>query len=219
MDDYPQLQQSIEIEARLRESFTHRALHLLLDVIAQSYATVSESQAPYDCFDNQTFGFCLWRASVNMLKKAAYDSPHLLKVTKSAPEFVMQVGEYELATYRVASHGNADIMHSFPSSNGAVRTMLPNSYLPGLEPDIREAKRVILAHMGNAQDLLGAAYLCIPTSLGNDDRISEWGFALPVLIDGALVVGDTAVPNAQPEVITPTELKRKREVGNVDSAS
>ena len=169
-------------------------------------------------FNNQTFGFNIYHVCVFNLRKAISEFPDVIVDKTRSNVFRLGVEEFELGVYRVGQFGTENIFTSFPTSNGGVKTMVPNSYLPGLEPDISQARRVILAHMGNPEDLLCAAYLCIPTILDKNDRVSEWGYALPIFTPDQSVmrIGADSIPAVENERTISVERKNVADFGTSD---
>ncbi len=200
--EYGRLEHGIQVEAKVRSSFDPGTLELLIDSLHESYRTVAESNVAELGFNSQTFGFSLYHVSVNNLIRAAQLNPEKIRILSQYPRFRLAIGDYEVGAYRVGEYPDDDILTSFPRSDGATKRIELTPFLPGMDqPDLLSAKHIILAHMGNPDDLLCAAYLCIPTSLGDDFRISEWGFVHPIFSASELIkpaIDDSRPPQESP---------------------
>jgi hypothetical protein len=94
------------------------------------------------------------------------------------PSFRLGIGEFELACHRVGLSEKEDIWSSFPTNDGAAQTMVERQlWLPrvGKDAGIERARKLILAHMGNADDGLRAVYICVPGKT-KGGLIMAWAF-------------------------------------------
>ena len=154
---------------------------LLVEALDQAYETVSETHNPEAGFNARTFGFTVYEVGVHELTALAEANPDELSVSWTNQAFRLVAGPYEIAVHRVGSSADDDIRSSFPNNDGAVSSMVFADYLPGLEPDLTGARKVVLAHMGNPDDGLCAVYVCIPVRHDAAGHITEWGFTFEIL--------------------------------------
>ncbi len=171
----------------------------LTDALAAAYATATELHDPKRGSNESTFGYGLYHYSIHEICARVGDR---MTVVSRQPSFRFRVGDYELACHRVGTSEREDICQSFPNAENAAYTMCEAQlWLPGMggSPGLQQARRLVLAHMGNAEDGFRAAYLCIP---GETDgtRIVRWAFADPIwtagqsVEDNGLHLADNEVP-------------------------
>ncbi len=199
------------------EEFTEPVKASLVEALTTAYNSACSMHDPAIGCNDMTFGYNLYHFIVFEVRGASgSQEPQLFQTTYSNQTFRVQVGSYELAVHRVGQTAQDDIWTSFPNNDKAVTTMVNAPYLPGLEPDLQSSRSVVLAHMGNPEDGLCAAYLCFATRQSND-RISEWGFALPILETGTgTIVPPDDGPLVPEEAIDPVQVRlrgRSRETG------
>ena len=150
---------------------------LLIPALRAAYGTACEHHEPSRGGDGQTFGFCLYKYAAFEIARVAGENPELT-VTCRNPVFRFAVGPFELACHRVGDSEYDDISNCFPGNDGAVTRMIEEqlwlAHVPRSQ-GLQEARRVVLAHMGNPDDGLRAVYLCIPER-AKDDRIAAWAY-------------------------------------------
>lgn len=155
-------------------TFNDEVLPLLLEAVAGAYNEAGECYAIAPNADANTYGTDLYRFAGHRLTRMAGQHPELMSVVREHPSFIHRVGDYELICHRVAKEASANIWNSFPNPNteGVQRGVA--LFLPGLEPNLNEVTRLVLAHIGNQEDGLCAAYICFP--LANASGGIEWGY-------------------------------------------
>ncbi len=153
---------------------------LLVGALARAYHAVARAHRLHPGFNERTFGFSVYEVGVHELSSIAEENADRLRVKWIEQAFRLIAGPYEVAYHKVGHSAHDDIRVSFPNNEGAVTSMVLASYLPGLEPDLSQATRVVLAHMGNPEEGLCAAYLCIPIGHDAAGRINEWGFTYEI---------------------------------------
>ncbi len=171
------LEYFIAVEAKVNASITKEVKRFFISSLQEAYHIVAQGHLEDDGFNNNTFGFSIYHVGKHQLRKRMSELVDVVSLVSDKPRFRLSVGEYEVGCYKVGNNVSNNIWTSFPSSDGATKKVELTSFLPGFEhPDLLASKHIILAHMGNPDDLLSSAYLCIPMSLGVDDRISEWAY-------------------------------------------
>jgi hypothetical protein len=181
----------------------------MVRALRRAYENACEFHDPAVGSNEQTFGFQLYFFAKHRLEEEANDSNGLLRIASTMPIFRLAAGEYELACHRVGRSAGENIWTSFPKNEGAAASMAMDQYLPGLAPDLRQAKKVVLAHLGNPEDGYGKSYLCIPTREA-DGKIVEWGYAQE--LDSSVMAQATefaATPEHPEEVISEPVLRKK----------
>src|ERR1700690_277069 len=144
----------------------------------RAYETACEHFVPSLGSNETTFGFNLYHHAAHELAAAA-KSLEGVKVVSRNPRFRMMSGSYEMACHRVGQSAKEDISVSFPNNEGAACTMVESPlWLPAISRgrSLELARKVVIAHLGNAEDGLAAVYLCIPGAT-EKDRISEWAYS------------------------------------------
>lgn len=185
----------------------------LVSALQRAYENACERHDSAVGSNEQTFGFCLYFFARHELGVAASESGGQIRVISTMPTFRLQVGYYEVACHRVGRTIGENIWTSFPKNDGAAATMAMDQYvpqyLPGLEPDLQLAKKVVLAHLGNPEDGYAKSFLCIPTR-EQDGRIVEWGYAEELGAIEPLPSAAPPPPEKYPEeTITDPVLRRK----------
>lgn len=84
-----------------------------------------------------------------------------------------QIGEYFLECRSVSSKVGANIAHCFPSKDQALSVCDEQIPLFNDEDSILNERNFVLAHMGNADEGFGNAYLCIRRRVG---KSVSWAF-------------------------------------------
>ena len=98
-----------------------------------------------------TFGINLYFHAVHEICREAEQLPDLLRVPSRQPIFRLHIGPYELACHRVGLSERESIWSSFPKNEGAAALMVEEQlWLPGVDLGIEHARKLILAHLGNA---------------------------------------------------------------------
>ncbi len=168
-----------ELPEGFEETFGPSIRAYLLDALVRAYNSVCEHHRPELGFDESTFGYNLYRLVVFELSQSAKQSSGLYTVKTRTPRFRLQASHFEVGCYRVGRSATEDIWTSFPGNDDAAPALLEQQlWLPNVEKEssIKKAKNLILAHLGNFEDGLGAVYLCVPSRVERD-RIAGWAFA------------------------------------------
>ena len=152
----------------------------LMSAIRRAYDTACEHYVPEHGSDETTFGFNLYAHAVHELAREAKRYPDVLVVASTKPRFRISASEYTLACHRVGRSEKQDIRSSFPQNDGAAPAMVEEQLWldgAGFKPEInvKKARNLILAHLGNPEEGLRAVYLCIPDKT-DKGRISSWAF-------------------------------------------
>jgi hypothetical protein len=170
--------------------------------LERAYDTACEHFVPGLGSNETTFGFNLYHHAAHELAAEAKVLEGV-KVASRNPRFRMTAGTYELACHRVGQSAKEDISVSFPNNEGAASTMVESQlWLTGISKgrSLALARKVVIAHLGNAEDGLEAVYLCIPGAT-DKDRISEWAYSRLLWKRG-----DTArIPDSRPMDFPPDE--------------
>lgn len=202
--------------AQFNATFTSAAVQSIVAALKRAYATACELHDPDRGSDETTFGFNLYKFAVHELRKEARLKTTVLRVISAGPVFRLAVGEFELACHRVGRSARQDIRSSLPNNDGAACTMVEEQLcLPGMEDsyDLPKARKVVIAHLGNAEDGLGAIYLCIAGHT-DGERITSWAYTRPIWhVDDE---GVSEAPAAPPppdkpgdEIIAPPVVRKK----------
>lgn len=147
----------------------------IVRALERAYETACEHHVPERGGNEVTFGFTLYNYAVHELCGLAgvVDS---VAVNSRHPVFRLRVGQYELACHRVGNSERDNIWSSFPNNDGAVSTMFEEQlWLPAVREHmhVEDARKLILAHLGNSEDGLRAVYLCVPGKT-DSGRIIAW---------------------------------------------
>lgn len=200
------------------QTFTPATLGSLVRSLRRAYETACEHHEPERGGNEATFGYGLYHYAVHELCHEAERAPEkvAIEVTSKQPLFRLQIGPYEVACHRVGLSERESIWTAFPKNEGAALSMVEEQFrmpLFGFGGGVESARKLILAHLGNADEGMRAVYLCIP---GKTDggRITGWLFARPIFRadDKTLAVQPTKQV-LLPEVVVPepvVTLKSKR---------
>ncbi|MBK8410157.1 MAG: hypothetical protein IPL19_19545 [Sandaracinaceae bacterium] len=139
-----------------------------------------------------------------------------MAVSSKRPLFRLQIGPYEVACHRVGLSERESIWTAFPKNEGAALSMMEEQFrmpLFGFGGGVESARKLILAHLGNADEGMRAVYLCIPGKT-EGGRITGWLFARPIFrADEKTAAAPSTKQVLLPEVVVeePTvTLKSKR---------
>lgn len=192
------------------EVFTPAVRDMLVGALRRAYESARELHDPTRGSNEVTFGVGLYHHAVFELDEVARAEGSTLEVVGKVPFRVLAGSRFRVGCHRVGRSASDSIWSSFPENTAAAVTMIEQPYLPGLAPDVANARNLILAHMGNVDDSLGAVYLCVPTREEND-RIRGWGFAELIWRAESVSVPAGAAPDRAPdEVIETGPLVRRK---------
>lgn len=196
-------------------TFTRAAVQPIVAALKRAYLTASELHDPDRGSDETTFGFSLYKFAVHELRKAAEATKTQLRVISSVPVFRLAVGEFELACHRVGRNARQDIHSSLPNNDGAACTMVEQQlWLPGMAEvfDLPKARKLVIAHLGNPEDGLGAIYLCI-AGRTDGERITSWAYTHEIWhadSDDATAAAATPAPDRPADEVIPQPMVRKK---------
>ena len=130
--------------------------------------------------------------------------------TKKPLLFRFKLGEFILACHRVGWTEEDDITTHFPNNGGAILEMVPQEYLPGFKPEVSQLRNLVLAHMGNPDDGLCAAYLCFPIEAGGA-HITRWAYTHELhRLRRPEALATLANPTPTAREVPPAAFRRKR---------
>jgi hypothetical protein len=186
------------------QTFDGKVRSALIDALGQAYETATELHVPARGSNERTFGYGLYEYAVHELRQVARVLPEKLSIASTYPSFRLGVGDFELACHRVGRSVWDDIYASFPNAESAAYTMVEEQlWLPHVirHVGLENARRLVLAHMGNPEESLRAVYLCIP---GRAFAEALW------VADRAESVGTLSMPQpAAEEVVEEPVIRRK----------
>lgn len=186
-------------------TFSASTTDRLVRSLRRAYATACEHHVPERGSNEVTFGINLYFHAVHEICEEAAREPDLLDVTSRQPIFRLQAGAFELACHRVGLSERESIWSSFPKNEGAACLMVEEQlWLPGIDLaprfDLAAARKLVLAHQGNADEGMRAAYLCIPGRT-EGGRITGWVFARPLFRADERRAPRESRPALLPEVV------------------
>jgi hypothetical protein len=193
-------------------TFTDVVKTTIVEAVRRAYDTACEHHVPEQGSNAATFGFNLYHYAVHELCGETEDV-ELMRVISRAPLFRLGVGEFELACHRVGNTERENISGSFPNNEGAACKMVEEQFwLPGVPAHlgIEQARKLVIAHFGNAEDGFRAIYLCIPGKT-EGTRITEWAFTMPLWTADEVTTAIRAVPSLPPEEVVEAPLVRRKQ--------
>lgn len=171
---------SESLVARIRRAFPETLRAALVAALDEAYQEVSSFHRPERGWNNFTFGTNVWTIAMFQLQELARDPRWGLaeEVDNHRVSFVKD--ELYLSCYKVGSAADEDIFTSFPNNHNAAKRLVQNNRQFDLFGDSYQAGApvdLVLAHLGTPERGLEAVYLCVPSAVASDDRISEWAHA------------------------------------------
>ncbi len=201
-------------------TFNPATIEVLVSSLRRAYGTACEHHEPERGGNEATFGYGLYHYAVHELCLEAERASDevTMAVTSKQPLFRLQIGPYEVACHRVGLSERESIWTAFPKNEGAALSMMEEQFrMPlfgfGGVGGVESARKLILAHLGNADEGMRAVYLCIPgkTEAG---RITGWLFARPIYrADEKTIAAPSTKQVLLPEVVVEepvVTLKSKR---------
>ncbi|MEZ4225508.1 MAG: hypothetical protein R3B13_31440 [Polyangiaceae bacterium] len=162
--------------AAFEATFDSAVRQMLVDGLARAYDTAVELHDEARGSNERTFGFGVYEYAVHELAEGATDSKGRVEVASTYPSFRLNIGEFQLACHRVGKSEFEDIWGCFPNAESAAHTMVEEQlWLPGMVKHlgVENARKLVLAHMGNNEEGLRAVYLCSPWRT-EGTRITAW---------------------------------------------
>jgi len=196
--------------ALLRQTFSPELSAQIIAILKRGYRTAREKHDPENGSDALLFGLSVYTFIRHEFIKAALEVDCEIEVSSERPALRLRVGEFVMACHCVGDYAVQDIDACFPNNDCAAPRMIENHlWLPGMGPQVESARKVILAHLGNPETGLEAAYICIPCD-EEDGLISEWAYTHQLLggsgdgtdVDLSSLLGDVAPEEetAEPEI-------------------
>ena len=192
------------------------AVRLINRALQRAYESACENHDPKRGSNESTFGFNLYHFAVHELSEEAERSSEFVTLISRNPIFRLGVVDYELACHRVGTHASQDSDTAFPNNDGDAYTMLQEQlWLPGIERAVGlgRARKIVIAHLGNPDDGLGAIYLCVP-GRAHGERIAGWAYTQCIwhadhgaMPEVAVTVAPTVAPD---EIIEEAKVRRKQ---------
>lgn len=196
--------------ALLGQTFSPELSTQIVAILKRGYRTAREKHDPENGSDALLFGLSLYTFIRHEFGKAALEADCEIVVSSTRPLLRLKVGEFIVACHSVGDYAVQDIDACFPNNDCAAPRMIEEHlWLPDMEPQVEEARNVILAHLGNPETGLEAAYICIPSD-AEDGLISEWAYTHQLFggsgagtdVDLSSLQGDVAPEEetAEPEI-------------------
>lgn len=212
------------MDLHLREfeqTFTRKVTDRLVSALRGAYDTACEHHVPNQGSNEVTFGFNLYHHAVHELVQTE-DGDLGIRLLSRHPTFRLAVGDFELCCHRVGYSAGEDIRYAFPKNEGAACTMVESQlWLPTMAPaaSVQQARKLVIAHLGNADDGLGAIYLCIADRT-DGERIVSWAFThLLWKADDQQMMTDADADAAVPdEVVEEPVVQRKKKTAHGSEA-
>lgn len=165
---------------RIHSAFPASLCNSLVGALDEAYQEVGSSHDPDRGWNNFTFGTNVWAIAQFQLQKLAREPQWGLVEEPDIHRVTFARDGLHLSCYKVGFSADEDIHSCFPNNQNAAKRLVRNNqqydlfgetYQEGAPVDL------VLAHLGNSERGLEAAYLCVPSAIGADERISEWAFA------------------------------------------
>jgi len=167
--------------ALLHQTFSPELSAQIITILKRGYRTAREKHDPDNGSDALLFGLSVYTFIRHEFDKAALDAECEIEVLSTRPYLRLKVGEFIVACHCVGDYAVQDINACFPNNDCAAPRMIEGHlWLPGMEPQVEAARKVILAHLGNPESGLEAAHICIPCE-EKEGMISEWAYTHQLL--------------------------------------
>ena len=171
---------------RIHRAFPEPLRQALRAALDEAYQEVSAVHRPERGWNNFTFGTCVWTIAMFQLQELAREWGLEEEVDNHRVTFAKD--GLHLSCYKVGSTADEDIFTSFPNNHNAAKRLVANNRQFDLFGDRYQAGApvdLVLAHLGTPEHGLEAVYLCVPSAVASDDRISEWAHAELIWSRGA----------------------------------
>lgn len=157
-----------------QKTFSAEVKKHIVETLSKAVSSACENYDPEKGSNGVTFGVDTYQFGIYEFTKLASAFPKFFSVDRSGNLFRLKIGDFIIACHRVGSSESEDINSSFPNSECSAHRMVSSQlFLPGLEPDLTQAKQFVLSHFANSYDGLCAVYICLPKAT-DGNQISEW---------------------------------------------
>lgn len=181
---------SPSLVARIRQAFPDPLCQAFVAALDEAYQEVSSFHRPERGFNSFTFGVNVWTIAQFQLHELVREQDWDLEEEVDHQRVTFVKDGLHLSCYKVGFSAEQDIFSSFPNNQNAAKRLVQNNRQYDLFGDTYHANSpvdLVLAHLGNPERGLEAVYLCVPSAIGTDDRISEWAYAQLLWRRGARV--------------------------------
>jgi hypothetical protein len=171
---------SQSLVARIRRAFPEPLCQAFVAALAEAYQEVGSFHRPERGFNSFTFGVNVWTIAQFQLHELVREQAWDLEEGVEHQRVTFVKDGLHLSCYKVGSSSEQNIFSSFPNNQNAAKRLVQNNHqydLFGYGYHQDAPMDLVLAHLGNPERGLEAVYLCVPSAIGTDDRISEWAYA------------------------------------------
>lgn len=207
----------------LQKTFIADINEQLVDCLKRSYENNIDIFAPQIGHDGMVFGLMIYKSNTHFLVELSYKTDWLEIISRN-PRFLMQIGNYKIATYKVGDTLDIDPRFSFPNNKvGAYELTKANLNQRYLYEEMNSDAEVsdilctnlILAHSGNSDEGLLRVFLGIPSKIDENKQIVEWSTIFEIWSkdkdDSSFATTKSDEPKAPTEKVEPPTLKLKSE--------
>lgn len=197
----------------LSKTFTPQLNEKLIESLIHAYSASADSFMPENGHDGMVYGLMTYKSVVHFLVELSYTESEIEIILRN-PRFLMKIGKFLVATYKVGDSLDTDPATAFPNNRvGAYKLAKANMDQMSFDfmedgaeiEDDSNCTNLILAHAGNAEEGLTQVFLGVPTKFNSQGQITGWGTVYSIWDKG---VGDfgTSYANARnSEPKTPVE--------------
>jgi hypothetical protein len=208
----------------LGKTFTADINEQLVGCLKRSYENNMDYFAPQIGHNGMVFGIMIYISNTHFLAELSYKVEWLEMLSKN-PRFLMQIGNYKIATYKVGDKLDIDPRFSFPNNKvGAYELTKANLNQKYLYEEMNSAAEIsdihctnlILAHSGNPDEGLLRVFLGIPSKIDANKQIMEWSTIFEIWSkdkddDSSIATTKSDEPKVPIEKVEPPTLKLKSE--------
>jgi len=197
----------------LSQTFTPGINEQLVNSLSQAYSVSGDSYAPENGHDGMVYGLMLYKAATYFLNELSYTEDWLQVVLRS-PRFLMKIGKFLVAVYKVGDSFDTEPETAFPNNRvGAYKLAKANLNQMSFEfmedgeeiEDDSKCTNLILAHVGNMDEGLTQVFLGVPTKFNEQQQITGWGTVYPIWSGGIGDFGVGGIKPRNPEPMAPVE--------------
>lgn len=166
----------------LKEVFLEERNAELVRCLGAAYQNSIEVYMPNYGHDGMVFGLMVYKSAIYELTDLSYSS-NWLEIVLRNPRFLMKIGRYTVATYKVGDAFDVVPEEAFPNNRvGAFKLTQANRrqmLLPFPEEtgefDLDSScTNLILAHAGNEEEGLLRVFVGIPSEFNDRHQITAW---------------------------------------------